>query len=74
MAARNPILAVWDAINILNEVEKECCHMNIERLLGQAEAALIDLVIALRENVDRSPPANLIRLTRRRSGDSEFVT
>jgi hypothetical protein len=65
MAARSPILVVWEAMNLLTELESRYGCPDLEQTLDQAEVALINLVVALgrRPEVADSaerPCANLI--------------
>jgi hypothetical protein len=67
---RSPILAVWEAMNLLNEVERCSGGLDLEQTISQAEAALINLISILGnhpaiENSSALPCADLIQFVPR---------
>src|SRR5207302_2387596 len=45
--AYNPVLTVWQAMNLLHEVHVQCDFPETSRILAEAEIALLNLVLAL---------------------------
>jgi hypothetical protein len=76
-AIRSPILVAWEAMNLLNEIDGRAYGHDVDQRLVQAEAALVNLVVALRkdaESIAAQLPANLIQFAPRRLNHVEFAT
>jgi len=44
---RDPVLTVWQAMNLLHEVDVQSDFPETSRILAEAEIALLNLVLAL---------------------------